>query len=759
MRKFITSISYFAFAICTATPIIAHADIINSENTSPEDEQYREKSVSNSGISDIIVTASRREQSVQKSSLAIEVLDGGALVNQGITKVADLQNAVPSLTSASSGQNISTYIRGVGSFATDANSDSSIAYNLNGVFISRPAGVGAIFFDLDRVEVLKGPQGTLYGRNASGGAINLITRRPSKALEADFSADIGNYGLLRLSGGVGGPVTDTLGIRAAVQHTKRDGYLTDGYNDQSDIASRLSVLWQPTNTVSLLVVGEYMKLDGRGSGGAFRSSLQPQPHDPWTGPTQAPPPAAALIGPDKITTNGFVDTRIAAISAQLDIDLGFANLTFLPAYRDTKPSTLTYQPGFYFGTAETAQQQSYELRLSNESDRLKWVIGAYYFDEDQTQDYTLLARPIQQNHVQTTLSTKAYAFFGEANLSLSEQFRIIGGLRYSNDKKGQNGISTATLPVLTITDNFGRRKDDNISFRAGLEYDLSPRNMLFATVSTGYKAGGFYPSVTAPNNNFKPEKITAYTIGSRNRFLDNNLQINIEGFYWKYDDKQERFLGVLPSGGTGLLTTNAGAATLYGANLDIMAKIGAGTLRINGEYLHTKYDSFVYTAVSAGPAASFGYSPLATTCAIGPLTPINPALATNRIDCSGMPLPHAPKWTGSVKYDYPIELSSGDHIIPAASMKFASSMYLSPDYISSAYDDGYAAFDADLTFESRHGFSVTGWVRNIGNQAIYSGGYRYPFSLPRQIGGDPTLFYADIRPPRTYGITVRATLR
>ena len=161
-------------------------------------------SAASEGLTEVIVTANRREERVQSSSLAIEVLDGSAIANAGITRVADLQNAVPSLSTASSGQNVSTYIRGVGSFSTDANADSSIAYNINGVFISRPAGVGAVFFDLDRVEVLKGPQGTLYGRNASGGAINLITRRPTRDLDASISLDTGDSGLVRAEAAASG---------------------------------------------------------------------------------------------------------------------------------------------------------------------------------------------------------------------------------------------------------------------------------------------------------------------------------------------------------------------------------------------------------------------------------------------------------------------------------------------------------------------------------------------------------------------------
>ena len=744
--RYPSAVSLLAILTALATPAVAQQAGAQPAAVQTDD--------ADAGIGDIIVTANRRAESIQKASVSLEVLDASRLEQGGVTRVADLQSVVPSLSAASSGQNISTYIRGVGSFSTDANADSSIAYNINGVFISRPAGVGGIFFDLERVEVLKGPQGTLYGRNASGGAINLITRRPGDHVEVNLAAEYGNFNQLRLNMGVGGPVSDSFGVRAAVQYVRHDGYLTDGYNDQDDLSARLTGLWKPSDAVSVLLVGEYFNAGGMGSAGAFRSLRQAMPSDPWTGPSQAPQPQAALIGPDKIRDDGYVDTRVYAVSAEANIDLNFATLTILPAYRRTEPATLTYQPGFYFRPTETADQTSIEARLSGDTGSLRWVAGGFYFHEDQTQEYTLLARPIQQNHVVTSLFTRSYAFFADANFSLLDNFRLIGGIRYSHDRKGQDGTSTASLPVPVIIDNYGRRTDDNVSFRAGFEFDAAPESMLFATVATGYKAGGFVPSVLSPANGFEPEKITAWTVGSRNRFFDDRIQLNLEGFYWRYRDKQERFLGALPSGGVGLLTTNAGRATIYGANIDLTARIGAGTLNASAEYLHTRYDSFTYTVANSGPLAPLGYSSLATGCKIGALTVHSPTLSTQPIDCSGQPLPHAPKWSGAVRYTHPIELGGGHRLEPSASMKFASEMWLSPDFIKSAHDDGYAAFDADLTWRMPSGVSVTGWVRNIGNQVIYSGGYRYPFSFKEPIG-DPTVFYADIRPPRTYGVTLR----
>lgn len=721
------------------------------------------------GVPDIIVTANRREQSVQDSSLAISVLDGEALDEAGVEQAVDLPNLVPGLTVSLGGASVQTYLRGVGSFSTDASAESAIAYSINGVYISRPIGIGPIFFDLDRVEVMKGPQGTLYGRNATGGAINLITRRPSRNLAAEGTVEIGNYDLLRLNGAVGGGIGETLALRAAAQFVGRDGYLTDGYKDEESVAARLTALWEPNEAVSLLLTGEYTHQGGMGEMPVKRSLLTLVSADPWQGPsigTLQQPPTAAVPGGARIADDGFIDLRVAAIGAQLNVDLGPATLAFIPAWRDVVVEALNYVPGFPFDRRETSSQQSYELRLGQESARLAWVAGLFYFEEDQTQAYELRSQPVQRLTVDTPLFTRSYAAFGEATFSLHETLRLIGGLRYTRDKKRQEGFTLTVLPAPGLIDNSGRRTFEDLSWRAGAEYDLGPENMLFATAATGYKAGGFFPSIRAPDNSFAPEKITAYTLGSRNRFLADRLQLNLETFYWKYDDKQERFLGATPGSGAGLLTTNAGRATLYGASTDLLFRPTPNvTFRAAVEYLHTRYDSFVYQVYnpSAGPFIN-SFPPEGTGCALGPAVPFTandavPALrgdSTQSVDCSGQPLVRAPKWSGSIGYERAFDLGGGRRLVVGADGQFSSSQFLSPDFIRSGRDDGYFLLSASLTLQLPGGLSLAGWARNIANEAVYTGGFRYAFSRAVSAGGDPTLFYANIRPPRTYGLSLRA---
>lgn len=747
---------------------LAVAGQARAESASDTQTQAPEAADQSYQIQDIVVTAQRRAESVQDSSLSIAVIGGEALANAGVTQATDLGATVPGLTVSLGGGTVQTYLRGVGSFATNANAESAIAYNINGVYISRANGIGPIFFDLERAEVLKGPQGTLYGRNATGGAINLITRKPEAGLSGDISAEYGNYDNLKLTAAIGGG-SETFAVRAAVQYNKRDGYLTDGYDDADTLGARLTARYTPSDIVDLTVMGEYAKISGMGAATIKRSTLTAEPDNPWEGPSVGngqQPPTAFIPGGTRINDDGYNDTDVKAISAELNINLEGATVTFIPAYRDTAAAYLTYTPGFYYDTAETSKQQSYELRVGNDGDRLKWVAGLYYFDEQQTQRYELQAIPIQRSIADTELSTKAYAVFGEATYSVTPEVRLIGGLRWSRDEKTQSGDTTAILPSASVVDNAGARNFEDVSWRVGAEYDVGPQSMLFATASTAYKAGGFFPSVTAPNNSYEPEKLTAFTVGSRNQFLDRTLQVNLEGFYWKYDDKQERFLGATQAGMTGLLTTNAGDATLYGGNLDVLYKPTRNDIfRFGVEYLHSNYDSFVYQVYNPSSTAPNinSYPVEATGCTLGPVVPFTsndniPPLrydSTQSMDCSGMPLVRAPKWSGMVGYQRVFEVNGGTEIIAGADGQFSSSQFLSPDFIDSGKDDGYFALNADVTVKLQSGVSVMVWGRNLTNQAIYTGGGRYAFSRSVQAGGDPTLFYANIRAPRTYGATLK----
>jgi len=711
-----------------------------------------------SALQEIIVTAQRRAESAQKSSVDLQVVKGDQLAAAGVTQATDLSSIVPGLSVSIGGSSVQTYLRGVGTFATDAAAESSIAYNIDGVYISRPSGIGPIFFDLARVEVLKGPQGTLYGRNASGGAINLVTNKPENDWSGGVTVNGGNYGLRQITGVLNAPIGSEVSVRLAGETVDHDGYLTDGYDDQKTRAARLTGLWNASDNFSLQIMGEYSHIGGQGEGVVRRSLLQPSNSSPWLGasdPSQQPP-SAHIPGGTHILPDGYTNNDARALSAELTWTLPFATLTFLPAVRTVDVDYVNYTPGFLFQDEETSRQHSYELRLANHTaGGINWVAGAYYYDESQTEHYNDAAVPFQDSFVNEDLTTRSWAGFGQGSFSITPTLRFIAGARYTHESKSQKGSTTTILPVAEVSDDDGARTFDNASWKTGFEYDVADESMLFLTAATGFKAGGFVPSIQTPRNSYGPEKLLAYTLGSRNRFADNRLQVNAEGFYWKYKDKQERYLGITPSGATGLLTTNAGQATLYGASLDVQWLVSLhDTISLNAEYLHSRYNDFTYTVYNPRGGS---YAPQATGCRLGtavpaPLTP-NPIDTVQSVDCAGESLPKAPTWSGSAGFEHTVNLSTRGLLTAEVDATFASRQYLTTDFIGSGSQAGYALLNSSLTLSTadRH-WSIALWGRNLTDAAVYSAGFRYPFSAPVAAGGDPTLVYSPIRPPRTYGV-------
>lgn len=698
-----------------------------------------------SGIAEIIVTAQRRTESVQKSSLSIQVLSKDDLVRSGAVGPRDLNGLVPGLAVAQGGTFTQTFIRGVGDITSNVYGSNGVLYSIDGVVIDRPTSISPNFFDLERVEVLKGPQGTLYGRNSTGGAINLLSRRPEDRLGGYLTAEAGNYDAVNLTGALNIPVTDQLKARAAFQVARHDGYLSDGRNDDDRRSVRLSLLYNPSKAFSLLVVGDIQHLAGKGPGGALLSPSIVAP--PWTGPSDPIvlshlPPIA--IKPD--ITQAFLDYDFRNIMAEANADLGFAKLTVVGGYRDVSGASTNAQPGFQVAFKETAQQATVEARLSHQSDILKWVAGGYYFDESQSS--TLNAQisnviPLLNAVVSTPyLPTRSYGLFGETTYSPLKSVRLIGGLRYTHERKLEQGAlidqSTAQIPTLSLT---GDASFSKVTWKLGAEYDLAPRNMIYATVSTGFKAGGFSP-VAAPNNNFNPETLTSFVVGSRNRFLDNRLQINGEGFYWKYKNYQASILGPQANGFTGNATLNAGSATIYGFDLDVVGKIAKDdTIRVVGEYLNSNFDDFSYVRSTSGlvPGVTVG-CPLSGA----PFTIFGGPVQT--VNCSGFSLPRSPTLSGTGSYEHVFALANGGNVSFKGSATYSGARWLGLEYVATERAPAYASFDADLTYHSPSGrLSLTGYIRNIGDKASYTNATFQPLSAGQML-------FAAISAPRTYGV-------
>jgi iron complex outermembrane receptor protein len=695
-------------------------------------------------LQEVVVTAQRYEENLQKSSLVIDVASGEQLRRFGVTQAADLSELAPSVQISNFGPSVQTYIRGVGNNSTNPIATSAIAYNVDGIYVARPEGIATNFYDIDRIEILKGPQGTLYGRDASGGAINIVTQRP---VLNDFGGyanlELANFNERHFETAINAPLDDTLAVRGAFNLVRRDGYLSDGTDDDDQTSGRIGVLWRPAGTVSMLLSSDFSHQGGLGSG--FTYLPRTYATSAWEG-TLSPDAQAYLHSQNPAIVsyiNPFLKGDYFNVSGELNVDLGFGNLTILPAYRHVE-YTEASEPGYALTVGTRSNQTSMEARLGGRSARLDWIAGLYFGHELGNGLGDILWSPlIQDIDILWHPDNKSYAAYVQATLKLTDSFRLIGGARYDIDQRGLDGQLVDN--VTTIATPFsGEKTFRKPTWKGGIEYDVGPQNMLFATVATGFKSGGINQEI-APNA-YQPETLTAYELGSRNRFLDSRVQINSEIFYWDYKNKQEDNIQLDNSFSVNNLVTNAGKATIKGVNLDFVAKpTAADTLSGSVEYVDAHYDSFLSTTLNSAFGVQF-FDPRTTGCPIGAATagPL-PGSTVRIVDCSGMTLPHAPQWSGYVTYDRMFNIGGDFKLGFEANDQFASARWLSTSFLSSARAPAYTRVNLMVSFlPSSDRWSIAAFVRNVTNATVYSTGYDNSFA--------PGLFAATIDPPRTYGI-------
>lgn len=724
----------------------------------------QEAEVTQVGLEEVVVTAQRREENLQRAAVPVSAVSGSTLTEQSVTQATDLTRLVPSLQVAPAASLTQIYLRGVGTFGANAFAEQGVAFNMDGVYLSRPAAPAALFYDLERIEVLKGPQGTLYGRNASGGAVNVITAKPQLAGSGGFlTAEYGNFDTFKASGAVNLPVGAASAFRFSGQYVNRDGYMSDGYDDEDSWALRGQYRLE-TDLVNFNIMADYAEVGGMGSGGTIMPLLGDRlgPSDPAViaeyvsrPPT---PPVPQIIAQD----DGYQDNTFYGAIATLDFKLGGITATLIPAWRRTDLDFLSYASGFKIDVMEDSEQFSIEGRLAGQTERLKWVAGAYWFDESVEADQ-FYDQASNGTRIGSDLGTTSYAAFGEATFSLTDRWRVTGGLRYTRDSKTQDteahsypfvgfvppGPPNFVPIILDIQTLATTDVDfDETTWKVGLEYDVGPSSLLYATVATGFKSGILYSALG--QNYSEPEDMTAYTMGSKNRFLDNTLQLNAEAFYWDYKNQQISHLGPVqvastPGGpvfGPVFLTENAGAATILGAEVELLWQpVVQGLFSLNVQWLDTEYDELLYQAYSTS-----GVPPV-IGCAITPTTQVgtSPQARIYDVDCSGQPLVNAPEFVLNAGYEHRFDLPGGSRLIAAVDTRIESSRYLSIDFLELGKQGSYMMSNARLTWEPQGGrLALTAFVNNIEDELVFSNSLQSPAKAG--------VIYNQMRPPRTYGL-------
>lgn len=698
--------------ILRSTSILAFVAIASSPAFA-QDSATAQGETASQGLAEIVVTAEKRLGSEQKTPIAMSVISADDLARNGVTDVNALANVAPTLNIAQNNSNTLITIRGVSSRDYTETGDPAVALSVDNFYLQRSVGLNAALFDIERVEVLRGPQGTLYGRNATAGAVNISTVKPTDEYSVSGAAEIGNYGTINAEAAINVPITPTLAVRVAGTKRTHEGYrnnapLTDG-DDQDDTGARIHVQWKP-GAFTALVTGEYVKQAGVGAvlKGIPYSDIKPD---------------GTLTFGDRgrwaLNNQGYTDIESKGARWAFAYDFGAVSVSYMGGYREMDFNRDNDQDGgtaqnFGFQQNEVVKTQNHEVRLtSNNTGPLKFQAGGYYFKETDDlltffQVNGLGATPFNFFTFDYDTKSESKAVFAQVGYEILTDLTIEGGVRYTEDTKTQIGTSDTTGGANAPVRVNNLYEGNKVTWHIGANYQASLSNLLYAKVDRGYKAGG-YTSLAE----FGPEVITAYEIGSKNRFLGNTLEINLSAFYYDYTDLQVQQNDPVTAISQ---IFNAGAATLYGGELETVFKPGLYTqIDFNAAYLHAEFDDLC-TVVSA-------------TC---------PAAA----DFSGNRLQQAPRWTLGAGF-------TQDFVMGASTLTLrAQTRYQSKSFFSFAnrateQQTSYTKTDVTLTYANESWpVTITLFGRNLENsrilttseEAAYAGGYLVQYAAPRTYG-------------------------
>lgn len=683
-----------------------------------------------SGLEDIVVTAQKRAESLQKTPISVAAFTNAALEARGIANLGDLQSQVPNLQLTPHPNSATTnriFIRGVGNLDDQITQDPSVAVYMDGVYIGRSQGLGNEVAELERIEVLRGPQGSLYGRNATGGAINFITRAPVLGeFEAKQSLTIGNDSLLRARTRVNIPLGDTLAVELGYLHARKNGYVTNRgsdikrFGDQRRDAYRAAVRWAPSDD-----------LDFRYS--YDRSDIGDTP--PYVALSPLYPAIATRPDAGSPFVTGLVPNDVRAqghnLTASWDITDHLA-LKSVTGYRKLRNfSNQNYLTGavgpfplFTNRFNDRQKQFSEEVQLVGTAlqSQLDYAIGLYYFEESARS----LARTVTAASVTTdrtvTADNRAYAVYGQGTYSpdaLNNRLHLTVGLRWSHDRRQatlQDIVTQANGSIATLPAGKGDNSFSSLSPTFILAYDFDQRINAYAKVARGYKSGGYNVRASTTqrfNEGFGPESLTSYEIGLKSDLLDRRLRLNLAYFYSDYKDIQlNTQVDVLNPTRTDVL--NAGKARIQGLEVDITIKPS---------------DALTFSA-------SYGYTDARYKYIAGPnsINLANLAMFTN-----------IPKHSVNLGAEYIVSHIPIGTVTAGLNYSFQDRAYASsndPRYII----PDYGLLDARLTLSDMPVGSgdarLSLWGKNLTDKKYYS--FHGNSGLPSAIFGDPRSYGVDL---------------
>ncbi|NKJ42201.1 iron complex outermembrane receptor protein [Novosphingobium sp. SG720] len=720
---------------------LAAAQPAFAQESTPPAPEHAASDTGNAGLQEIIVTAERRFNTAQRTAAAISVRTGADLQLQGRYELKNILEDVPGVSGgASFGVNTSqaggTDNAATGLVFRGIQSNSGVGGSATSTAAAAAIYVDDVYngigggYDIGRVEVLRGPQGTLYGRSATAGVVAIHTNDPdSKAFAVNATAEIGNYNLRRFSGEVNLPlVTDKLALRVSGNHFERDGYYTAQGDARRSTSFRGKLLWTPTENFSALL-GYAQEFNQTRSGGVAVS--------------QGSSPTDFVFVPQAVGTGR---NHFRQYWANFNLDLGAVAVTYIPAYRTWYQNATTIArsapPGpnidnFVYVPKDNFMTHEVRIRSTATDSKLRWQAGFMYYRNalSETNNLFNLDLPPAGAYLfksNTHKVTTAEGVFAEATYSFTPETRLTAGLRYDHTKievdqdyTGFTGI-TASLSGPQRVAAF-----NNVTYKARLEHDVTPQNLVYASISTGFSPGDTsltqdlagVPQVQV----LKAQTLTAYEVGTKNRFLNNRLQLNLAGFYNDYGGYQTAGINVAPPGPLRIFQTITVPVKTYGFEFELQARPWArGTFQLNGSYTHARYGDFgIYAAY----------------------------FSTHEVSPS-------PPWQVAASYDHRLNLGDTTFVMRGA-LRFVSAHDSSRITVQQALDGASPYIrvptvllaDLNANWIINDHLSIAGYVRNLTDKRYLPDNW----NVAQVTAGNPpvvTVSANSLSEPRTFGMLV-----
>jgi iron complex outermembrane receptor protein len=707
-------------------------------------------------IKEILVTAERRTDTIQNTPLSITAVTGDDLARSSIFDTEALAATIPGLVIQRDVVG-KVVIRGIGTENFTVGGDPGVATYVDGAYIARSSTAIFDFFDVERVEVLRGPQGTLYGRNATGGVVNVISRAPTADFESRGTLTYGNYNTMRAEAAVSGPITEGIRARVAGLYSKRDGFTTNIFPgigargldelDTKDLwAVRARVDLDLGDRVKLELIGDIYRDDSNPPAFWYTDNTLP-----WQSSTSVFPRGLRTISQGYETaTPGLPGLEVGQANRQDQNGLtgrltyegdGFT-ITSVSAWRDIEFDWINDGDGLsdflvvYFQRDES-EQFSQDIQIASNGDGpFQWILGGSYLTEDSQGLYAIPLGPAFGNSTIAyigTNKTKAFGVFAEGSYTFGD-ITVTAGLRYADETK--DATLNYLFPLIGLDLDYAETLSfDALTPRFVIRYQPRDNFNLYASVTRGFKSGGF-SLLDNPLNAFDAEKVWAYEAGLKSQFLNNRVRFNLSAFMYDYTDQQLSQVTNLAT-----LTTNAGSSTIWGVESEFVV-IPAPGLRLEGNvaYLNTRFDEFCTTDTR------------------------NPALAPDPVNCSfsngaggtfvtgnlaGNRLPRAPDLTAFVAATYETALSDSLDGFVRGEWQFTGDQFFSVFNRPDIAQPGYHLFNASAGISSASGnWNIQVWGRNIFDKEYFSNLFESGVLANLVV---PQGFVA---PPATYGVTL-----